>query len=446
MAKTSGSFVVVDIETTGGRAGEDAIIEIGMVKVTNGQQGESLCLLVQPGRSIPPWITSLTGISNYDVASAPTWPNVQRTVRQFLGEATFVAHNVGFDLSFIQQAFLRHGLGSYQPRKLCTARLARRMYPGAKSYGLASVCHALNIELNNHHRALDDAMASAGILLHALNHHPQALEDQLKTTNKGWIPGSLEESDFQSLPNSTGVYFLLNDQKKPLYIGKANNIKSRVYQHFSDKDYANKASRLQRETRGLHWLTTPNEFVALLLEDHFIKQHRPVLNRAQNHAIQRWDVFAYADQSGLYRLTAAPRKKRVQGIGPFGSYLGARQWILEWLGSNGFAFEDLQQMPIPQPQEPFFAAWQDLLQSQQQSDMGWLYLGVDDQGGQHAVEWRGSEPGEYRILSAYGEQQRFRIAVDFSFHRSLLALIERQGLQQEPPGGPLQIQGQMALW
>jgi hypothetical protein len=103
-------------------------------------------------------------------------------------------------------------------------------------------------------------------------------------------------------------------------------------------------------------------------------------------------------------------------------------------------------MPIPQPQEPFIAAWQDLLQSQQQSDMGWLYLGVDDQGAQHAVEWRGSEPGEYLILSANCEQQRFRIAVDFSFHRSLLALIERQGLQQEPPGGPLQIQGQMALW
>lgn len=438
--------MVVDIETTGGKAGEDAIIEIGIVRVVDGSIESTMSLLVNPGRSVPPWITGLTGITTADVAQAPTWPEIQRTVRDFLGDATFVAHNVGFDLSFIQQAFLRHGLGAYQPRKLCTVRLARRMYPGAQSYGLGAVCQMLNIALENHHRALDDALASAGILIHALKQHPKAVEDQLKVTNKGWIPGSLEESDFKALPNVTGVYFLLNQHKKPLYIGKANNIKTRVYQHFSDQDYANKASRLQRETRSVEWIATPDEFVALLLEDHFIKHFRPPLNRAQNHAVQRWDVFTYADQTGLYRLMAAPRSKQIQGIGPFASYLGARQWMLEWLATQQLTFQDLQHMPVPHPQHQFLAAWEDLLQQQQSLQHGWLELGTDELGLIHAVELRGALAGEYLLQESDGSFRRFPLKVDFSFHRQLLERCQRDGLNHQPPIGHATGQGQMNIW
>ena len=444
MARQNSSFVVTDIETTGGRAGDDSIIEIAMVRLQEGRVTDTYCSFVNPGRPVPPWITSLTGITNADVASAPRWEQIQSEIRAFLGDSTFVAHNVGFDLSFIQQAFLRHGGGTYNPRKLCTARLARRMYPEWPSHSLAHVCNNLGIRLENHHRALDDTLASASILQHALQKSPQDVESQLKTTNKAWIPGSLEEEDFLRLPEVTGVYFLLNHKQKPLYIGKAKSIKSRVYQHFSDKDYAQKASRLQRETRSIQWIETPDEFSALLLEDHYIKHHRPVLNRAQNHTAQSWEVCCYVDQNHTWRLTTAKRGKHIKGVGPFGSEMAARQWMLEWLNKGAFNFNGLERMPRPEPQNAFLGAWKELMDDHSAEVNGWLNLGTDCNGMTHYVELVGIGAGQYVRTNGNGYHQSIRLAVDFRFVQSVRALAEEQALSLEGPSH--QASGQMALF
>jgi DNA polymerase-3 subunit epsilon len=156
-------YVVVDIETTGGRSDSHRITEIGMVKVVAGKVVATWQSLINPERPIPPAITRLTGITNDMVASAPPFATVAEEVAAFTEDAIFVAHNVNFDYGFIRQEFAR--LEQYYRRpKLCTVQLMRKTHPGLASYSLAALSQHFNIPLESHHRALHDAKAAAGLL------------------------------------------------------------------------------------------------------------------------------------------------------------------------------------------------------------------------------------------------------------------------------------------
>ncbi|MEM9687844.1 MAG: exonuclease domain-containing protein [Pseudomonadota bacterium] len=157
-------YVVVDVETTGGRGDQHRVTEIGAVKVINGEIVERFQTLLNPQRSIPPNITRLTGITPAMVADAPVFSDVAEDFAQFLDGAIFVAHNVEFDYRFIGHEFRRLGRPFRMP-KLCTCASMRKLYPGHKSYSLANLCKAYDIPLKSHHRALCDAEAAAELLL-----------------------------------------------------------------------------------------------------------------------------------------------------------------------------------------------------------------------------------------------------------------------------------------
>ncbi|BBN83529.1 hypothetical protein PA25_35140 [Pseudoalteromonas sp. A25] len=158
------TYVVVDLETTGGKKETDRITEVGLVKVKQGKIVSKWQSLVNPQRHIPKYITQLTGIDNEMVATAPSFGEIAETVREFCENAIFVAHNVNFDMGFLKYEFQRLNIVFSKP-KLCTVQLARKYLPGYPSYSLGSLCSSLEIDLHQHHRALDDAMAAAKILL-----------------------------------------------------------------------------------------------------------------------------------------------------------------------------------------------------------------------------------------------------------------------------------------
>ncbi len=157
------TYVVVDVETTGGRAPFDRVTEIGAVKVRGGQVIDEWSSLINPQKSIPAFITQLTGITNAMVADAPVFAEVADTFEAFMAGAVFVAHNVNFDHGFISSEFRRLERPFRFP-KMCTVASMRRHYPGHDSYSLANLTRAYNIRLDNHHRALDDAKAAAELL------------------------------------------------------------------------------------------------------------------------------------------------------------------------------------------------------------------------------------------------------------------------------------------
>ena len=157
-------YAVVDIETTGMRKGHHAITEIAVVRVRNRKIVSQWSTLVNPGRPIPAFITHLTGINNQMVADAPIFPELVDELEAQLKDSIFVAHNVGFDYSFIQAAYADMNRDFRKP-KFCTVRNARKTFPGLKSYALGKLTRHLDIPLDNAHRALSDAKATADLLI-----------------------------------------------------------------------------------------------------------------------------------------------------------------------------------------------------------------------------------------------------------------------------------------
>ena len=157
-------YSVVDIETTGGLKGGNRITEIGIVKVKQGEIVDTWTTLINPERPIPRFITSLTGINDAMVSNAPIFSDIAAPLLNQLSGSIFVAHNVNFDYGFIKKELERIGINFIMP-KLCTVVDSRKAFKGLKSYSLGNLSAHFNLDLTNHHRALDDAKAAAQLLL-----------------------------------------------------------------------------------------------------------------------------------------------------------------------------------------------------------------------------------------------------------------------------------------
>jgi ATP-dependent DNA helicase DinG len=157
------SIVAVDIETTGLNPQEDSIIEIGAVKFNGSRVEDTWSTLVNPRRSIPGFITQLTGISNSMVRNAPILMEVIGDLVAFTGDVPVVGHNVSFDLTFLNQAgALRENIS------IDTYELAAVLMPTASRYNLSALAQQLSVLLPATHRALDDARATHGVFLELL--------------------------------------------------------------------------------------------------------------------------------------------------------------------------------------------------------------------------------------------------------------------------------------
>ncbi len=165
------SFAVVDVETTGGRPDQgDRITEIAIVTVRNGEVQEVFETLVNPERTIPPFITRLTNISHAMVRDKAPFRDVCDTVLRALDGHVFVAHNAAFDWRFVSAEVSRSAGRELTGRRLCTVRLARRILPQLRSRSLDWVArhYAVEIPEGMRHRAAGDAMATAHCLLRLL--------------------------------------------------------------------------------------------------------------------------------------------------------------------------------------------------------------------------------------------------------------------------------------
>lgn len=165
--KLSDGYVVFDIETTGLYAARDRITEIGAVKVENGMITDRFSTFVNPGIPIPEFITKLTGISDEMVADAPDTAQALESFLQFVGDLPVVAHNASFDTGFIRHHARQCGM-QFNNMIIDTLQFCRRLFPELGKHKLDVVAKHLGIKLENHHRAVDDAEATAEIFLKCL--------------------------------------------------------------------------------------------------------------------------------------------------------------------------------------------------------------------------------------------------------------------------------------
>lgn len=163
------TFAVVDLETTGSVIGVDEIIELGVVVVRGGQIIDRFETLVWTDRTVPPWVSRLTGIKDEDLVGAPTFSDITETLHRLLDGNVFVAHDIRFDLPFMRWEFARRGLTSPAVTGLCTLELSRLIWPDLASRSLPDLSRHFGIDHISPHRASDDAVAAAGVLVRALD-------------------------------------------------------------------------------------------------------------------------------------------------------------------------------------------------------------------------------------------------------------------------------------
>ncbi len=159
------SFCVFDLETTGGNHNKDKIIEIGLVKIEKMKITKKKNYLINPERNIPIFIQKLTSIGQEDVKNAPLIEDIVDDILEFMGDSILVAHNVSFDVPFFNSVLKRLKIPTLKNKTICTNMMTRYIIPNIVSSNLNYISNVFNIKHKKAHRALDDALAAANLLL-----------------------------------------------------------------------------------------------------------------------------------------------------------------------------------------------------------------------------------------------------------------------------------------
>ncbi len=282
-------YALVDLETTGGNPVSDRITEVGL-KLVQADGSEMVWqTLVNPGAPIPEFIQAITGITPPMLQGAPRFGDIAQELHELLQGCVFVAHNARFDYAFLKQAFARCNL-SFRPRILCTLKLARTLYPDWPRHSLDAICGQMAYQRQVSHRALADVAAMQAFIEFARADHG---EDALAlAAREQWarpaLPQAIDRAVIDSMPDCYGVYRFYGDNGALLYVGKSNQLRSRVMSHFSADHASAREMKLAQAVRSIDWTITAGELGALLLENREIKQQAPVYNKRQRPCSQWW--------------------------------------------------------------------------------------------------------------------------------------------------------------
>jgi len=287
-ALSAATFVVVDLETTGGSPEDCAITEIGAVKIRGGEVIGEFQTLINPGTGIPPFIAVLTGITDAMVSEAPKIENVLPTFIEFCGSpenAILVAHNAPFDISFLRAAMLRSGRPWPKYRVLDTAKIARRVLtrdevPNNKLSTLAPFFGA-NSQPN--HRALDDAKATVDVF-HGLIGRVGSLgvstvEDLFDISHRLTQAQQSKRHLLEGLPKGPGLYIFKGPDGEALYIGVSKNIASRVRSYFSSNEARSRVLEMIAIAESIETIPCPTVTEAEIREIRMINSIKPRYNR-----------------------------------------------------------------------------------------------------------------------------------------------------------------------
>jgi DNA polymerase-3 subunit epsilon len=276
------TFVVLDLETTGGAPCHAGITEVGAVKYRAGVCEGELQTLVHPGSAIPPFVAGLTGITDGMVSPAPPIGSVLPSLLEFVGRAVVVGHNVRYDLAFLGAALAEHGYPPLGCASLDTVALARRlMYDETPNLRLQTLAHHIRTERAPIHRALDDARATAD-LLHALLERAGTL-GILTLDDLLAVPAVAHQHELAKLklaagvPRRPGLLVFRDVRGRVLHVGRALNLRTRVLAYFAGDD--RQVCRLLRQTRTIEHLVCASPMEAALCAVRLVAAHDPPFNR-----------------------------------------------------------------------------------------------------------------------------------------------------------------------
>lgn len=322
------TFVVVDLETTGGSSDRDAVTEIAAVKVRGGEVVGEFSTLVDPEQAIPSAVVSITGITEAMVAEAPRLASVLPSFLEFSRGGVLVAHNAAFDVGFLRAGCERLGLSWPKPAVVCTVRLARRVLtrdetPNHKLATLARVLHARTVPV---HRALDDARATVDVL-HSLLERVGPLGVHSLEELLGHLPDVSPQQRRKrqladDLPNAPGVYLFRGPNEEVLYVGTATDLRRRVRQYFTAGEKRSRIKEMVALAERVEHVECAHPLEAEVRELRLLGAHQPRYNRRSKFPQRAW--WLVLTDEAFPRLSIV-RTPRPEAFGPFRSRRAAAE-------------------------------------------------------------------------------------------------------------------------
>jgi len=320
-------YAILDIETTGGQYNEEGITEIAIYKFDGHEIVDQFISLVNPEKTIQPFVVKLTGINNAMLNSAPKFYEIAKRIIEITEDCIIVAHNAQFDYRILRTEFSRLGY-DFQRKNLCTVELSKKLIPDQPSYSLGKLVRALGIPMADRHRATGDAMATVKLfkMLLAKDLEKEIVKSFVKTEiEKGLAPKLLDI--VSKLPSTTGIYYIHKENGDLIYIGKSRNIKKRVNQHFTGT--TSKSKKIQLEVFDVTYEETGSELIALLKEAEEIKINKPKYNRSLKKSIFPWSLYSEKDRNGYIAIKIQKTDARKKELASFSSPIEAQSALFK---------------------------------------------------------------------------------------------------------------------
>jgi DNA polymerase III subunit epsilon len=319
------TFVVVDLETTGGSAADCAITEIGAVKVRGGQVLGDFQTLVNPAAPIPAFIAVLTGITDAMVADAPTERTAVPAFMEFARGAVLVAHNAGFDVGFLRAACTRLGLEWPRPVVLDTVKLARQVVTRdeAPDVKLATLARVFRTSVAPNHRALADARATVDVL-HGLlerlgNRGVHSLAELVEWQHRVTPAQRAKRRLADDVPRAAGVYLFRDGQGHVLYVGTSGNLRARVRSYFTASESRKRMAEMVGIAESVETVVCDTEIEAQVRELRLIDAHKPPYNRRSKYPERSVWLKVTVEPFPRLSVVAAVKDDGASYVGPFRS-------------------------------------------------------------------------------------------------------------------------------
>lgn len=328
------TFCVVDLETTGASASSCAITEVGAAKFRGGTCLGTFQTLVDAGVPMTPVAARITGITDAMLADAPPLPGVLAALNEFVGGAVLVGHNLRFDVSFLDAALAAGGRATVRLLMVDTVALARGLLGDeVPDCRLATLAEHLGLDHRPTHRALDDVLATVD-LLHVLLERAAGLgvatlDDLLAFPRLAGHPQAAKLALTTGLPRGRGVYLFRDARGRPLYLGRAGDVRRRVRSFFGRRrDDGGSEGRVVRQLlRTVHRIEHVTTRSALESAVAVVRLGHTLVPR-HNRRAGRWRLFRYV------RLPDRPSRRPAvvptaatggaTHLGPFPSAAAAR--------------------------------------------------------------------------------------------------------------------------
>ena len=338
-------YVILDVETTGLKPAQQRMIEIAIMRVSEHGAPLVWSTLLNPGRKIPQYVISLTGIDDAMVATAPEFRSVAQTIVDLVGDAPIVGHNAAFDIGFVNAELARCGVPRLVNPSLDTLSLANALVKDVRRLNLSDVARGLGVDARRPHRALPDAETTLDVfrvLVSRAREQGVGALDALQRVASGHPPRKsaprtpagrgrslLDRSHLTNIPNAPGVYIMRDGDGRVLYVGKSKDLRKRVASYYSQPlGYTRKMDGLLETLARVDVEVVGSELEALLLESQLIRRYRPRFNTVQRNVEQY--VYVKIDISNPWPRVMTTKDRADDGavyFGPFHSAARVREAV-----------------------------------------------------------------------------------------------------------------------